>query len=162
VTLGGTRGRYGLTAVVVTGVALLAGVAVAGLPETVPDDVRVSDIRPPAPPSVPQPTTAPDEPRAVAEIRGVVADAGAGAGPGSAVAADLRRLGYLDVVATDASVRRATSVVYHAPGLDRAGEEIAAALGVPAVEPRPSERIVVSDAPADVWILLGDDRLADG
>lgn len=195
--LGGARTRYGLVAAVVMVVALLAGIAVAGLPESVPSDVRASGIRPPAvvPSTEPEPPTtsasppsttaapvatstpgdtdasvpvdtAPENvtpvPRPPSEVRVVVANAAAADGLAGRVAEQVRGLGYTDVIATNAIGRRASSAVFYSPDFSLEAEALAAALGIATVEPQPIEQITVDAVAADLWVVLGGDRLAGG
>lgn len=195
--LGGIRTRYGLLAALVMALALLSGVAVAGLPEAVPDDIRAAQIRPPAsvpstepqdsspatsseaqmtepPPTATAPTstalgaasTTPPSVTATAptplppsEVRVVVANAAAADGLAGRVAEQARGLGYEDVVATNAVDRRAVSVVYYSPEYEIEAEALAGALGIAAIEPQPAEQITVDGTAADLWVVLGGDRL---
>ena len=195
-------------------VAVLAGVAVAGLPTSVPDDIVATDIRPPAssadvsvsssttlattttsavasttetveaPETTESPdttvpartttrstttsstsstTTAPPAPTSTLlptnAVRVVVANAGGANDLAARFAETVRRLGYVEVTAANASDRRGTSVVYWAPEREGEARRLAEQLGIRPVEGRPGGEITLGGQDADVWVVLGGDQL---
>jgi hypothetical protein len=93
-------------------------------------------------------------------VRVVVANGAAADGIASSVAADLRNVGYADVIATNAVARRPASVVYYAVGFDREAGALAATLGIAATEPQPVDAITTSSTASDLWVVLGADRIS--
>lgn len=196
-------------------IAVLAGVAVAGLPEPVTDEVIVS---PPdsststtvasvtvgpttsaaeptttasasttsAPTSTERLTTSSKPPNATeprnvsttvpatatfpsvtpstgdfAEVRVTVANAAPVDGLAQLVVAEVRGLGFSDPVPATAARRSALSMIYYASGFEAAATRLGGGLGIDAVEPRPFAAITTDDIDADVWVVLGADRLAN-
>jgi hypothetical protein len=166
--------------VVVAVISLLAGIAVTGLPKSVPDDVVSSEISV----TTPRPTTTTTAVRAttttikagstppnpsvtaattlapITSLRVVVANAGSATGAAGRAASELLALGYTNVSAANARTPRADTVVVFAPGFDDEAARLAAQLGLSTqqVAPRTAAPLTGNDAPADLWVLLGRDR----
>jgi hypothetical protein len=77
------------------------------------------------------------------------------------MAAAINALGYSQTVVTTAYARRPVSEVYFAPGRDQEGLALASGIGLaPAqVHPFPGAVVSVSDAGADLWLIVGTDLL---
>ena len=141
-------------------VALVGGIAVTGLPDSVPHDVVSGEVQAtspsPATTAVIMPTTLVGE----ASLSVIVVD-NASNPPGLAdsVVQQLSNFGYTDVVATDAIAPRSESVVVYADGREGEARRLAEQLGVAAtqVEPRGDGPLTVDDATGDLLALLGTD-----
>ena len=171
--------RSVLLVVVVAVISLLAGVAVTGLPTSVPDDVVSSEISvtsakstttttaPRAPTTIkagsspPNPSdTAATVLAPITSLRVIVASAGSAAGAAGRIAGELRTLGYTNVSATDARTARADTVVAFAPGFGGDATRLAGQLGLSMQQVAPSDAAALTvNAPADIWVILGRDQV---
>jgi hypothetical protein len=168
-------------------IALVLGIAVAGRPSSVPNDLVASDISAPsipttsvagvtttaAPETTPPATdlttttftpssTVPTTTTTLVperSVRIVVANATNVARLAARTVEGLRRYGYTDLVATDAVADRPDTVIYYVDGRHREALRLAAQLGLDAtrVHPRPALDLTVTGEASDVWLVIGSD-----
>ena len=141
-----------LVIVAVALVALIGGIAVTGLPDSVPQDVVSGDIRATAP-ALPTSSCRGGPGEHVHRVVGesaltvVVADATNAPGLAASVAQQLSKLGYAaDVVATDATAPRRETVVVYAAGREGEARRLAEQLGLASTQVEP-----LADEPRHDW-----------
>ena len=169
-------------------IGLILGIAVAGRPQSVPQDVVASEIDPPStlsttttapltstpsrsttsttegsvPTSNPPSTTAATTTTLVPErsVRIVVANGTNVARLAARTVEGLRQFGYTDLVATDAVADRADTVIYYVDGRHREAQRLAQqlALDPQRVHPRPALDLTVTGEASDIWLIIGQDR----
>jgi hypothetical protein len=124
---------------VVGGLAALAAVAIAGLPDSSSTSDTLVVRATPAPTTTDPPETTTTAAPTTTEVPlvgqedlfVVVANAAGIAGLAGQVSAELRDLGYGDVLATDGSELVDDTRIYHVEGLDREALRIADEIGMP-------------------------------
>ena len=75
--------------------------------------------------------------------------------------ATLSGLGYTDATATNAVTESTTTSVYFSDGFGAEGRRLARQIAVDeaAVQPQPRERLTLEDVEADLWLVVGADRV---
>jgi hypothetical protein len=94
-------------------------------------------------------------------VRLIVANATNVDGMANQTRDDLLRLGYASAIIDDALVDRADTVIYFAAGRRPEAERLAGQLGIgpDRVQPRQPGAITVGNQDAELWLVIGADRL---
>jgi hypothetical protein len=141
------------TSAAVTTSAPRSTISAATSPTTPPTEPTTTTTTRPAPPSA--------NPLPESVVRLIVANATNVDGVANQTRDDVLRLGYASAIIDDALIDRADTVVYYAAGRRPEADHLAGQLGLgpDRVQPRQPGAITVGNQDAELWLVIGADRL---